>query len=471
MGKLPGMNREPMFGLETGFLSKQTAGLIRGILQKRYSIGNSTVPLFSSPSPLYPGLDLISDKGNQPLQKRLVVGSIRMGYGHHRMALAVYSHSLKQQIPTYLHDLLAIQSPEATAIADIDSGYSYFSRLSAEIGGPVEWLWGGLMSQGNLTSLELSCQLAELYKGLMNGIPTESPIITTYPLNGQIAAASGFQKTIHLVCDNFPQYYLLVPRALNLVQSPSAYSKFIQMGVPKENIAVAGHWVSEDIVTNAVTDSENRVRRIDAKKCRRFLIPIGGAGAQKGYVLDLIRLSKKHLQNKKAVFWINTGDHTKVLKAIEEFLIVQKISYLSINSWEDLIQFIGRHPLRSEDQENNPPVVLFHFPSHTEAFSATDRLIRVSDVLVTKPSELAFYPVPKLFIRRVGDHEAASVVRSLELGEGTVECREASHAKELIHIFTESDDLLLRMNESVIRNTLEGIYNGGKAAVEMATAS
>ena len=460
-----------MFGLETGFLSKQTAGLIRGILQKRYSIGNTTVPLFSSPSPLYPGLDLISDKGNQTLQKRLVVGSIRMGYGHHRMALSVYSHSLKKQIPTYLHDLLAIQSPEATAIADIDYGYSYFSRLSAEIGGPVEWLWGGLMSQGNLTSLELSCQLAELYKGLMNGIPTDSPVITTYPLNGQIAVASGFQKIIHLVCDNFPQYYLLVPKALNLVQSPSAYSKFIQMGVPKENIAVAGHWVSEDIVSNAVTDSENRVRRIDANKCRRFLIPIGGAGAQKGYVLDLIRLSKKHLLNKKAVFWINTGDHTKVLKAIEEFLIVQKIPYLSINVWEDLIQFIGRHPLRSEDHENNPPVVLFHFPSHTEAFSATDRLIRVSDVLVTKPSELAFYPIPKLFIRRVGDHEAASVVRSLELGEGTVECREASHAKELIHIFTESDDLLLRMNESVIRNTLEGIYNGSKAAVEMATAS
>ncbi|TGK50679.1 hypothetical protein EHQ16_04555 [Leptospira kanakyensis] len=465
------MNREPMFGLETGFLSKQTASLIRGILQKRYSIGKSSVSLYSSPSELYPGLELISDKGTNPIQKRLVVGSIRMGYGHHRMALSVYSHSLKKQIPTYLHDLLAIQSPEANAIADIDSGYSYFSRLSAEIGGPVEWLWGVLMSQGNLTSLELSCQLAELYKGLMNGIPTDSPIITTYPLNGQISVASGFQKTIHLICDNYPQYYLLVPGALNLVQTPSAYTKFIEMGVPKENIAVAGHWVSEDVLSNAVTDCENRVRRIDAKKCRRFLIPIGGAGAQKGYVLDLIRLSKKNLQNKKAVFWINTGDHSKVLKSIEEYLILQKIPYLSINTWEDLIKFIERHPLRSEDNENNPPVVLFHFPSHTEAFSATDKLIRIADVLVTKPSELAFYPVPKLFIRRVGDHEAASVFRSLELGEGTVECREVIHAKELIQIFTESDDLLLRMNESVIKNIVEGVYNGSKTAVEIATAN
>ncbi|TGK82214.1 hypothetical protein EHQ24_13180 [Leptospira noumeaensis] len=465
------MNREPMFGLETGFLSKQTAGLIRGILQKRYSIGKTSVPLFSTPSELYPGLELITDKGPNPIQKRLVVGSIRMGYGHHRMALSVYSHSLKKQIPTYLHDLLAIESPEAKAIADIDSGYSYFSRLSSEIGGPVEWLWGLLMSQGNLTSLELSCQLAELYKGLMKGIPTDSPIITTYPLNGQIAITSGFQKTIHLICDNYPQYYLLVPGALNLVQTPSAYTKFIEMGVPKENLAVAGHWVSEDIVSNAVTDCENRVRRIDAKKCRRFLLPIGGAGAQKGYVLDLIRLSKKNLQNKKAVFWINTGDHSKVLKSIEEYLILQKIPYLSINTWEDLIKFIERHPLRSEDNENNPPVVLFHFPSHTEAFSATEKLIRITDVLVTKPSELAFYPVPKLFIRRVGDHEAASVFRSLELGEGTVECREVIHAKELVQIFTESDDLLLRMNESVIKNIVEGVYNGSKTAVEMATAN
>ncbi|MCW7495951.1 hypothetical protein EHQ96_08480 [Leptospira levettii] len=465
------MNREPMFGLDTGFISKQTAGLIRGILQKRYSIGESSIPLFSSPSPLYPGLELISDKGENPIESRLLVGSIRMGYGHHRMALSVYSHSLKKNIPTYLHDLLAITSPESKAIADIDSGYSFFSRMSAEIGGPVEWIWGQLMSQGNLTSLELSCQLAALYKGLMNGIPKDSPVITTYPLNGQIAVASGFNKIIHLICDNYPQYYLLVPGALNLVQSPSSYTKFIEMGVPKDNLAVAGHWVSEDIVSNAVTDSENRVRRIDSKKIRRFLIPIGGAGAQKGYILDLIRLTKSYLTNRKAVYWINTGDHVKVLKAIEEYLIFQKIPYLSIDSWEDLLTFITRHPLRSDDNENNPPVVLFHFPTHTEAFSATDRLIRIADVLVTKPSELAFFPIPKLFIRRVGDHEAASVIRSLELGEGTVECREVMHAKELVQIFTESDDLLLRMNESIIKNTIEGIYNGSKTAVEMATAT
>lgn len=465
------MNREPLFGMETGFISKQTANLIRTYLQKRYSIGDSEIQLKCESSSLYPDLKLISDKGPESLSKGLIVGSIRMGYGHHRMALSVYSHSLKKKIPTYLHDLLAIESNEARAIADIDQGYSYFSRLSSEIGGPIEWVWGQLMSQGNLTSLELSCQLADLYKGLMAGISSDSPVITTYPLNGQISVASGIQKVIHLICDNFPQHYLLVPGALNLVQSPSSYTKFIEMGVPRENLSVAGHWVSEDILSNAVTDSEDRVRRIDLKKSRRFLMPIGGAGAQKGYILDLIRITKEKLLDKKFFYWINTGDHSKVLAAIEEYLIFQKIPYLTIRSWEDLELFVKRHPLHSEDNDVSPPIVLFNFVSHTEAFSATDKLIRISDVLITKPSELAFFPIPKLFIRRVGDHEAASVLRSLELGEGTVECREPMHAKELIHIFTESDDLLLRMNESIIKNTLEGVYSGSKNAVEMIEGS
>ena len=37
--------------------------------------------------------------------------------------------------------------------------------------------------------------------------------------------------------------------------------------------------------------------------------------------------------------------------------------------------------------------------------------------------------VPKLHIRRVGAHEAHSAVRAQELGDGTVECREAGDGR------------------------------------------
>ena len=40
-----------------------------------------------------------------------------------------------------------------------------------------------------------------------------------------------------------------------------------------------------------------------------------------------------------------------------------------------------------------------------------------ADVLVTKPSELAFYPVPKLFIKRVGGHEQWGAVHSASFSQ------------------------------------------------------
>ena len=62
------------------------------------------------------------------------------------------------------------------------------------------------------------------------------------------------------------------------------------------------------------------------------------------------------------------------------------------------------------------------------AVAATDLLVPVVDVLACKPSELAFYPVPKLMIRRVGDHEAFSASRANELGDGTEEARTVADA-------------------------------------------
>ncbi len=49
--------------------------------------------------------------------------------------------------------------------------------------------------------------------------------------------------------------------------------------------------------------------------------------------------------------------------------------------------------------------------------------MRVMDVIITKSSELAFYPVPKIMYERVGGHEMWGAIRNAELGDGTVEVR------------------------------------------------
>ena len=77
------------------------------------------------------------------------------------------------------------------------------------------------------------------------------------------------------------------------------------------------------------------------------------------------------------------------------------------------------------------------------------------------------FPIPKIFIRRVGDHEAASAFRSMELGEGTMECREPEHAIEMLELFLEKSGIFNRMNECIIRNAREGVYDGSKNAIGM----
>ena len=53
------------------------------------------------------------------------------------------------------------------------------------------------------------------------------------------------------------RYFVLVPGAINLVQSPSYFDKLLDMGCPSHSLFLAGHWVSSDLCINAVPDSKD----------------------------------------------------------------------------------------------------------------------------------------------------------------------------------------------------------------------
>ena len=427
------------------------------------------IPLRPAPSPIIDGLEVL-EKGEGPAlaEEGLVVGTVRMGYGHHRMAYSAYTWALAKRIPVYLHDLLAIDSDEARLIAGIDKYYSALSRLCSEFGGPVDRLWGGAMSRGDANSLRVSCMLAGELRALMAAIPNHLPMISSYPLNGQMAVACGFRRVVNLVPDNFPQHFLLVPGAMNLLQSPAAYGLFREMGVPAASLGVAGHWVSREIAENAKRDCEARIRRAAERRPRRILLPIGGAGAQRKYVSALLRAIAPKLARGEMLLFLNTGDHDAIFAWFKSLLEEQKVPFEAVESWKGLLEFCGRHELSGSEPGAAKPATVFHFASRFEAFAATERLMRVSDILATKPSELGFFPIPKLFFRRVGDHEAGAVLRAQELGEGTAECRDAARAERMLALLCDESDLFVRLNENIARNAERGIYDGSRRAVELA---
>jgi len=400
----------------------------------------------------------------------LVVGTIRMGFGHHRIAYAATSWGIgadnRGKRDTYFHDLLNVESPEATMIHEVDQKYSKGSRMASEWGGFVERLWGKLTKSGDEDSLRITYQWGELLRPVLLGLDKNSPIIASHSLVAHAAVACGFRNVINLVIDNHAQWFVVVPGALNLVQGPSNYHSFLKMGVPPEEIQLAGHWIPKDLVESIPEACLKRIHRARSKprKALRLLIPVGGAGAQRKFVTNLVRALAPHVKKGSVQLFLNAGDHTHMKTSFIQALDDTALTYDTVTDMAGVKDF--KNSLWRGMEPSNA-VTLFTFTDYFTAVATTDILCNVSDVLACKPSELAFYPIPKLMIRRVGDHEAYSAIRASELGDGTFEARELDECLRYVDLFLKPD-LLTSMNEAIVNNNSIGIYDGCKNAVRIA---
>lgn len=397
-----------------------------------------------------------------------VVSTVRMGYGHHRIALGVCSYGAAFDRRALLLDLLASPRDEAKAIRRLDEIYSFMSRITAELGGPFEALWGRLMQSGGIGALRMTFQMAARLTALLDAVPRDVPFVSAYPLNGHLAVRLGFRRVVNLIFDNDPQHFLVVPGALNLVQTTSSYEKLRRLGVPRDEVAYAGHWVSRELVEHVEQDSGTRIRRAEQRAPRRLLVTIGGAGAQRAFVSGYLRALAPLLREGQLKLLLNLGDHQHLHAPFRQQAEQLGVDFSEVAGFAKLQRFCTAHPLDDMADGALPPITLFTFSRHLEAVRATDLLMRVADVLVTKPSELAFVPVPKLHIRRVGDHEAASARRAAELGDGTLECRELDEALRMTKLLVESEELLVPMNERIVQNAARGVYDGSRRAMEIA---
>jgi hypothetical protein len=112
---------------------------------------------------------------------------------------------------------------------------------------------------------------------------------------------------------------------------------------------------------------------------------------------------------------------------------------------------------------------VFLHDNTAHAVYATISLMRVVDVMITKPSELAFCPVPRIFNERVDGHEMWGAIRGAKLGDGTAEARSIAHTLQAIDLLTHDRDLLELFCERIVKNKSIGIYVGAYRCVEMAT--
>jgi hypothetical protein len=422
--------------------------------------------------------DVFCGEEGEPLDaaKGVVVGTIRMGYGHYRMAMAIASAARALGYTPYWFDLLAFDTPGAKMIHDIDYWYSLGSRLSQCSRLFNKLLWDPLMGKWykrvdkNFPIMEASRIFAPIYRAL----PPDMPVVGSHPWTALGAVYADMKKVVNIIPDNCPLGFHLVEGARHTVQGMGAYLKFLLLQdldapgentppVPADRIIPTGHYIDHELVANIDEDCNARGARMAKKAPRRLLVSIGGAGAQQQLVADLVSYLEPQIEKSEVALFLNCGDHTRAWKFLCKAVNNFERSTTRHFEWDETTNFIAA--ARTGEVSG---VHTFLNPNPFCAVYTTNLLMRASDVLLTKPSELAYYPIPKLMLERVGGHEAWGAIRASELGDGTIECRTFEETKKALDMLTKEDELLTLYCENIKRLNSIGTYNGAYRAVELA---
>ncbi len=443
--------------------------------------------------------DIRRDALGDPIDRDsgVVISTIRMGFGHYRIAMAGASAARAMGYTPYWLDLLAIPGITRDVINWWNTNYSKYSRVSQRSSLFEKYVWESVTS-GDTTLPGLNWWLnntaigwpwrflkanardyrkSELFANLHRALPSDMPILTAHMWNCMGAVAGGMTNVVDMMFDNWPMAFQLTEGAMHAVQSPSGYYGFRIMNqfdeddrilnpTPSDAIEYVGHHVDHELVENIEVDCAARLDRMRAGEPRRLLLTMGGAGAQRELFKAIVDHCRPMIDAGQVTLMVNLGDHADNWQWLEAELGAAASSVQTHFSWEDTQGFAD--DIRDGSASG---LHVFLFDNTFHGVYATNYLMRVSDVLITKPSELAFYPVPKIFNARVGAHEAWGAIRSAELGDGTIETRTIPRTLQAIDLICVETDLMEMFCDSIVKNKRIGIYDGAYKCVALATGS
>ncbi|MBQ6524979.1 MAG: hypothetical protein IJI12_10045, partial [Atopobiaceae bacterium] len=399
----------------------------------------------------------------------VIVGNIRMGFGHYRISMAMASAAHAMGYTPYWLDLASFdQTTGSKVIAYQNDLYSMGSRLSQKIGLFNRLYWEPLNSEGfrKLSYNAGDQKNAELCVPLFRDIDPNTPYVGTHVWPAQAAVHAGLTHVVNAIPDNWPMALHLAEGAIHTVQTPSAYLGYHQLRgmdpkrqlnpMPLDSLVYTGHYIDHELVSNIAHDCEARRRRLLGGGPIRYLISVGGAGAQQELFAAIIERLLPYVRTEQATLLINVGDHRGVWEGL-----VKSVAGLSGVARTHFDNFAEVARLAEDALDGDLTGV--HAFCDSDIFSAvysSNLLMRCCDVLVTKPSEFSFYPVPKLMIHRVGGHEARGAIRAAEVGEGTYEIDDTDEVLAMIDSFQLDRELVAFMCDNIEAANRIGTYDG-----------
>ncbi len=407
--------------------------------------------------------------------KPLIVGNIRMGFGHYRIALAIASCAQALGFSPVWFDLASFDATGSKMIRAQNDLYSMGSRLSQKVGLFNKLYWEPLNSEGfrKITYNAQDQKNAELLVPLFGDIPKDTPYVGTHVWPSQGAVHAGLTQVVNAIPDNWPMGLHLAEGSIHTVQTPFAYMGYKKLNgmakeplkpMPDDALYRVGHYVDHELVAGVEDDCARRKARLTDGEPVRFLMTVGGAGAGADLYLAMTQHLLPYINAGQASLMINFGDHLdmwelfrKKIPGFEENCQTFFDDYEGLCKWSAMIK-----------NQTCRGVTAFCHHDIFEAVYSTNLLMPHCDVLVTKPSELTFYPVPKLMMRHIGGHEAYGARYACELGDATAECMTADELCEMIDTLLTDKSVLRSMCARIVELKNEHVYDGGYEVVKLA---
>ena len=418
--------------------------------------------------------NIVFGEENQKFDKNaLIVGNIRMGFGHYRISIAMASAARALGYKPYWLDLASFDATGSKMIREQNDMYSLASRISQKSKLFNKIVWEPLNSEGfkKITYNAKDQKNSELLVPIFKNIDKDIPYIATHVWPSQAAIHSGMTHVVNAIPDNWPMGLHLSEGAIHAVQTPFAYFGYKTLngfaktplnGIPKEQLKMVGCFIDHELLVDLENDNKRRKARIAEGKPLRILMTVGGAGAGFDMFLAMIKHLIPYVEQKKVALFINFGDHLTVYeKLCQKVKDIKTINYF--NQYGELKKLV------SEIKEGDASGIYAICNENIfEAVYSTNLLMPVTDLLITKPSELAYYPIPKLFMKHIGGHEVYGAINGREYGDSTPECPTAKEINAMLDKLLSDKEIIPHLCDQIDQLKKIGHYDGAYECVKLA---
>ncbi|MEE3402395.1 MAG: hypothetical protein VZR76_05270 [Candidatus Enteromonas sp.] len=437
---------------------------------KEYCLGYKEIPTLKSMGVQ----NIVLDEKHASFKgKPLIVGNIRMGFGHYRISIAMASCAKALGYDPYWLDLASFDATGSKWIREQNKLYSMGSKLSQKSKLFNKLLWEPLNSEGfkKITYNVGDQKNTELLVPLFHNIPKDTPYIATHVWPSQAAIHAGMTHVVNAIPDNWPMGLHLSEGAIHTVQTPFAYvgyktfdgfDKKPLKGMKDEDLKLVGCYVDHELVVNCEKVNEERIKRLDEGRPIRILMTVGGAGAGYSLYKGMIEHLLPYVKENKVMIMINFGDHQGVYNKLKAEL--KGFETVNLFNEYDKVEKMAK------DLEKKDLTGIYAICNEDifQAVYSTNLLMNVSDLLITKPSELVYYPIPKLFMRHIGGHEVYGGIYGREMGDAVKECPDEKSMNKMLDYLVQDRDLIKMMCKRIVTLKQAGFYNGAYECVKLA---